>query len=194
MTTPPLVPPLKCQGIKTKLVGEIRRLAMTQSFERWVEPFCGSCVVPFNVQPKRAMLCDTNVHIIRLYQDIQSGALTPAAAKEFLTAEGQKLRESGEDFFYAVRERFNSQPCSLDFLFLNRSCFNGVMRFNRHGKFNVPYGHKPAARNSLAHISNHKAFEFRTGGGSWIPTTFRETGKPSEVGRSMTTGDMRDSS
>ena len=143
MTTPPLVPPLKCQGIKTKLVGEIRRLAMTQSFERWVEPFCGSCVVPFNVQPKRALLCDTNVHIIRLYQDIQSGVLTPAAAKEFLTVEGQKLRESGEDFFYAVRERFNSQPCSLDFLFLNRSCFNGVMRFNRHGKFNVPYGHKP---------------------------------------------------
>ena len=144
MSTPALVPPLKCQGIKTKLAGEIRRLAMTQNFERWVEPFCGSCVVPFNVQPKRALLCDTNIHIIRLYQDIQSGVLTAAVAKEFLTAEGQKLREGGEDFYYAVRERFNSKPCSLDFLFLNRSCFNGVMRFNRHGKFNVPYGHKPA--------------------------------------------------
>lgn len=45
--------------------------------------------------------------------------------------------------FYTVRERFNNAPSSLDFLFLNRSCFNGVMRFNRHGKFNVPYGHKP---------------------------------------------------
>ena len=141
--TPPLVPPLKCQGIKTKLAGEIRRLAQVQDFERWVEPFCGSCVVALNVQPKRALLCDSNLHIIRLYQDIQNGELTPSRAKEFLTDEGGKLRAGGEDYYYAVRERFNARPSSLDFLFLNRSCFNGVMRFNRHGRFNVPYGHKP---------------------------------------------------
>lgn len=143
MSAPPLVPPLKCQGIKTKLVEEIRRIAQTQSFERWIEPFCGSCVVPLNVQPKRALLCDSNVHIIRLYQEIQQGTLTPAVAKSFLTDEGEKLRTTGEEFYYTVRERFNTSPSSLDFLFLNRSCFNGVMRFNRHGRFNVPYGHKP---------------------------------------------------
>jgi DNA adenine methylase len=139
----PLTPPLKCQGIKTKLASEIRRLAQTQTFERWVEPFCGSCVVALNVQPKRALLCDTNVHIIRLYQDIQVGKVTPAKAKEFLKDEGEKLRTTGEPYYYAVRERFNADPSSLDFLFLNRSCFNGVIRFNRQGKFNVPYGHKP---------------------------------------------------
>lgn len=142
MNLPPLVPPLKCQGIKTKLVGEIRKLVQEQAFERWIEPFCGSCVVPFNVQPKKALLCDSNVHIIRFYQDIQAGRLTPAIAKPFLIQEGDKLRTTGEDHFYTVRERFNNQPNSLDFLFLNRSCFNGVMRFNRHGKFNVPYCHK----------------------------------------------------
>ena len=143
MNLPPLVPPLKCQGIKTKLADEIKRLARTQSFDRWVEPFCGSCVIALNVQPKRALLSDTNVHIIRLYQEIQKGILTPAAAKSFLVEEGEKLRTVGEPYYYAVRDRFNTRPTSLDFLFLNRSCFNGVMRFNRHGKFNVPYGHKP---------------------------------------------------
>jgi DNA adenine methylase len=51
---PPVVPPIKCQGIKTKLAGEIKRLAQVQEFDRWVEPFCGSCVVALNVQPKRA--------------------------------------------------------------------------------------------------------------------------------------------
>jgi DNA adenine methylase len=142
MNLPPLVPPLKCQGIKTKLVGEIRKLVEEQKFERWIEPFCGSCVVPFNVQPKKALLCDSNVHIIRFYQDIQASRVTPAIAKSFLMQEGDKLRATGEDYFYIVRERFNNQPSSLDFLFLNRSCFNGVMRFNRHGKFNVPYCHK----------------------------------------------------
>jgi len=136
------VPPLKCQGIKTKLAGEIRKLAHTQMFERWVEPFCGSCVVPFNVQPEKALLCDSNVHIIRLYLDIQNRCLTPSIAKGFLTEQGEKLRQGGEDYYYTVRERFNEKPSSLDFLFLNRSCFNGVMRFNRQGKFNVPYCHK----------------------------------------------------
>jgi len=143
MSLPPLVPPLKCQGIKTKLAGEIRRLAQAQEFDRWVEPFCGSCVVALNVQPKRALLTDSNVHIIRLYQEIQRGSLTPALAKGFLAEQGEKLRAGGEPYYYAVRDRFNAQPTSLDFLFLNRSCFNGVMRFNRHGKFNVPYAHKP---------------------------------------------------
>ena len=143
MSLPPLVPPLKCQGIKTKLVGEIGRFAQSQDFERWIEPFCGSCVVALNVQPKKAMLSDSNIHIIRLYQEIQAGHLTPALAKSFLTEEGNKLRVDGEPYYYVVRERFNAKPTSLDFLFLNRSCFNGVMRFNRYGRFNVPYGHKP---------------------------------------------------
>ncbi len=143
MSAPPFVPPLKCQGIKTKLVGEIRRVSRGQSFKRWVEPFCGSCVVPLNVQPDRALLCDSNIHIIRLYQDIQAGRVTPALAREFLTQQGEKLSSHGEPYYYEVRERFNRGPCSLDFLFLNRSCFNGVMRFNRKGGFNVPYCHKP---------------------------------------------------
>ncbi len=143
MSNPPLVPPLKCQGIKTKLVGEIGRVAQTPGFKRWVEPFCGSCVVALNVQPKNALLSDSNVHIIKLYQEIQSGELTATLAKSFLEEEGNKLRTEGEPYYYAVRERFNACPTSLDFLFLNRSCFNGVMRFNRSGKFNVPYGHKP---------------------------------------------------
>ena len=142
MSLPPLVPPLKCQGIKTKLVGQIQRLARAQSFERWVEPFCGSCVVPFNVQPEKALLCDTNIHIIRLYQDIQHGNVTPAIAKAFLDEQGALLSSGGEDYYYTVRGRFNNQPSSLDFVFLNRSCFNGVMRFNRKGGFNVPYCHK----------------------------------------------------
>jgi DNA adenine methylase len=143
LNLPPLVPPLKCQGIKTKLAGEIGRLAHISGFDRWIEPFCGSCVVPLNVQPKRAFLSDSNVHIVRLFEEIRSGNLTAGTAKTFLTEEGEKLLTRGEPYYYEVRDRFNAKPTSLDFLFLNRSCFNGVMRFNRLGKFNVPYGHKP---------------------------------------------------
>lgn len=143
MKIAPLVPPIKCQGIKTKLVGEIASLAGKLPDGRWIEPFCGSGVVAFNLQPRRALLCDTNVHIIRFYQDVQAHRLDAHAVRQYLVEHGEKLRTAGEAYFYEVRERFNQTPNSLDFLFLNRSCFNGVMRFNRSGKFNVPFCRKP---------------------------------------------------
>lgn len=61
---------------------------------------------------------------------------------EHLTREGAALAESGEAHYYAVRQRFNERADPLDFLFLNRSCFNGVMRFNKKGAFNVPFCRK----------------------------------------------------
>lgn len=138
-----IVPPIKCQGIKTKLVEDIGRIVAGYSYDRWVEPFCGSCVVAFSIQPSKALLCDTNKHIIRFYNDVGSGTITPGIVREFLSLEGSQLKEKGETHYYSVRERFNEDPSSLDFLFLNRSCFNGVMRFNRRGCFNVPFCRKP---------------------------------------------------
>lgn len=143
MSSPPLVPPIKCQGIKTKLVAEIANLVGDLPSGRWIEPFCGSGVVALNLQPKRALLCDSNIHIIQFYKDIQAGRLTSFSVREFLCEQGAKLLSMGEVYFYEVRERFNNSPNSLDFLFLNRSCFNGVMRFNRSGRFNVPFCRKP---------------------------------------------------
>ena len=119
MNHAPLVPPIKCQGIKTKLVKEIAHLAGELPNDRWVEPFCGSCVVALNVQPKRALLCDSNIHIIQFYKDIQTGLLSPCRVKEYLKEHGERLRTFGENYFYEVRNRFNKNPNSLDFLFLN---------------------------------------------------------------------------
>lgn len=138
-------PPIKCQGIKTKLVpfifGSIEWTPTDKA--RWIEPFLGSGVVALNLAPPRALLADTNQHIIAFYQAIQRGELTRGAVHDFLISEGKKLAAQGADYYYEVRERFNTHGSSYDFLFLNRSCFNGVMRFNSQGRFNVPFGHKP---------------------------------------------------
>lgn len=140
---PLLVPPIKCQGIKTKLVPAIQALVGEDIPGRWIEPFCGSGVVTFNIRPERALLTDTNQHIIAFYQAIQSGVITPGGVTHFLEEEGNKLRTQGESHYYAIRERFNTAHDPLDFLFLNRACFNGVMRFNRKGGFNTPFCRKP---------------------------------------------------
>ena len=137
------VPPLKCQGIKTKLVPAISRYLDRDAEGVWIEPFLGSGVVVLNVLPQKAILADTNPHLIRFYQAIQNGEIDGQKTRVFLEREGSRLATGGEEHYYRVRERFNSYGCPLDFLFLNRSCFNGVVRFNSKGHFNVPYGHKP---------------------------------------------------
>jgi DNA adenine methylase len=136
------IPPIKCQGIKTKLVQFILESIEWPGNGKWIEPFVGSGVVVLNVAPPRALLTDINVHVIRFYQDISSGQLSPDNIKDFLTREGSILEQVGDDYYYEVRDRFNNRPNSLDFLFLNRSCFNGVIRFNSKGQFNVPFGKK----------------------------------------------------
>jgi DNA adenine methylase len=146
------VPPIKCQGIKTKLVPWIKRQMEWSGDGRWIEPFCGSGVVGFNVRPKRAVFCDNNPHIVGFYRGINSGEITPAVVRRFLEEEGASLSEQGVNYYYKVRERFNKTGSPLDFLFLNRSCFNGVVRFNSKGKFNVPFNHKPE-RFSKAYIT-----------------------------------------
>ncbi len=137
------VPPIKCQGIKTKLVQWIVEHVSLGDTERWIEPFMGSGVVGFNLKPRRALFSDINPHLINFYRALQSGEITPASARTFLEHEGQLLEEQGEEHYYAIRDRFNASGAPLDFLFLNRASFNGVIRFNRKGLFNVPFGHKP---------------------------------------------------
>ncbi len=146
------VPPLKCQGIKTRLVAWILAHVSLSTEGTWIEPFMGSGVVGFNVRPPKAIFSDINPHIIGLYNAIKSREITPGLARDFLEREGKLLREHGEAHYYGVRERFNKTGNSLDLLFLNRSSFNGVMRFNKRGKFNVPFGHKPE-RFSKAYVT-----------------------------------------
>jgi DNA adenine methylase len=136
------VSPLKCQGIKTRLVRFIAESIAWHGRGRWIEPFLGSGVVLFNLAPPRALVADTNIHIIRFFSDIQRGVLDAATVRSHLEEGGRALRRHGQRFYNEVRDRFNRYSGSLDFLFLNRSCFNGVMRFNRDGGFNVPFGHK----------------------------------------------------
>lgn len=140
-----IVPPIKSQGIKTKLVPWIQSLVPTIN-GRWIEPFFGTGVVGFNVKSANAILSDINPHIIHFYQAIQDGVITSPLVREYLVREGAKLQEADNDgyaYFLEVRDRFNRNHDQLDFLFLSRTGFNGMMRFNRKGEWNIPFCKKP---------------------------------------------------
>jgi DNA adenine methylase len=160
MTIKVSVPPIKSQGIKTKLVPWIQSVIPENFDGRWVEPFMGTGAVAFNLAPKRALLCDTNPHLIRFYSAIASGEITPEIVKEFLTREGETLLSKGEAHYYFIRERFNSEHSPLDFLFLNRAGFNGMIRFNRKGGLNIPFCRKPTrfAQSYVTKITNQVAW------------------------------------
>jgi DNA adenine methylase len=137
------VPPIKSQGIKTKLVPWIKSIVPSDFTGAWIEPFMGTGAVAFNVAPHRAILCDANPHLINFYAGLASGEITPEIVKEYLLREGELLLLKGEDHYYYVRERFNAEHSPLDFLFVNRAGFNGMIRFNRKGGFNIPFCKKP---------------------------------------------------
>jgi len=141
-----IVPPIKSQGIKTKLVPWIIEIAPKVN-GRWIEPFLGTGVVAFNAGYKKAILNDTNPHIINFYKGLQQKEITGVLMKQYLEKEGKilsKADNNGYQHYLNVRTRFNSGEFSpYDFIFLSRAGFNGMMRFSKKGNWNIPFCKKP---------------------------------------------------
>lgn len=149
-----IVPPIKSQGIKTKLVPWIMELAPAVS-GRWIEPFLGTGVVAFNSGYDKALLADTNPHVINFYAGIKSGDISAKSMRLYLESEGNLLRVAGDngyDHYRLVKKRFNEHFSPYDFIFLSRAGFNGMMRFNKKGQWNIPFCQKPD-RFAAAYVS-----------------------------------------
>jgi len=128
---------LKWAGGKRWLVPHIEPLWRPHQQRRYIEMFCGGLAVALGLQPERAVLNDLNPHLINFYAQLRRGL-----AMEIETRYDEKL-------FYAHRARFNqlikdggakSGEAAQLFYYLNRTCFNGLCRFNQSGEFNVPFG------------------------------------------------------
>lgn len=131
--------PLKYQGSKLKLIPWIKETIQLNDNETWVEPFMGSGVVGINMNQPKTVMCDINEHVVQLFNDI-SQKQNIYLIKDALIEDSIKLKEQGEEFYYQQRRNFNELPVSDLLLFLNHTCYNGVMRFNSKGKYNVPFG------------------------------------------------------
>lgn len=143
-----IVPPIKSQGIKTKLIPWINDLVKIADKKGvWIEPFLGTGVVAFNSGYKKAIVNDSNPHIINFYKGVQKKEITAPLMKSYLELEGKLLSEAdnnGYEHYLKIRSRFNNGEFSpYDFIFLSRAGFNGMMRFNKKGCWNIPFCKKP---------------------------------------------------
>ena len=148
---PMIIPPIKSQGIKTKLVPWINDVILQSGLDLehagWIEPFFGTGVVGLNAPVSgRHIVGDTNPHLINLYQSIQNGIVDEFNMRAYLEHEGQLLENADEEgyaYYREVKARFNREHSPFDFVFLSRAGFNGMMRFNRRGEWNIPFCQKP---------------------------------------------------
>ncbi len=107
---------------------------------RHVEPFIGGGALFFSRRPERALLCDINPDLIGTYAAVRDDV------DGVIRALRQLSKTHSEEHYYEVRDRYNERDrrqASLRaamFIYLNKTCFNGLHRVNRKGDFNVPAG------------------------------------------------------
>lgn len=132
-----LPPPLKWAGGKRWQLPYLRPIWARHANRRLVEPFCGGLAVSLGLLPRRALLNDVNTRLINFYTWLKRGLHVDIELRHDRRA------------FYAHRARFNallkegrerSREAASLFYYLNRTCYNGLCRFNSRGAFNVPFG------------------------------------------------------
>ena len=131
-------PFVKWAGGKRSIIGELVS-RLPKPFNRYWEPFVGGGALFFGIQPRpmSATLSDFNFDLMVAYNAVKREPLGLIAKLE------EHAGRHGKDYYYKMRARQNLQdPIDLAarFLYLNKTCYNGLYRVNRKGEFNVPMG------------------------------------------------------
>ena len=128
-------PFLKWAGGKTQLLSELHRY-VPKNYGKYIEPFIGGGAMFFSLNADKSVISDSNEELILTYKQIKSNVKAVIAIL--------KTFEHSEKFYYDIRSML---PHELEndfraarFIYLNKTCFNGLYRVNKKGVFNVPYG------------------------------------------------------
>ncbi|HET6613008.1 MAG TPA: DNA adenine methylase [Kofleriaceae bacterium] len=139
-------PVVKWAGGKSRLLAELCARAPA-AFDRYFEPFAGGAALYFRLAPATAILADVNRDLIATYQTLAG------AVEEVIVALAEHRDRHSKAHYYAVREAWNDPGAKTSqiaraaaFIYLNKTCYNGLWRVNRRGLFNVPMGRYSAPR------------------------------------------------
>lgn len=132
-------PIVKWVGGKTKLLDELIARRPT-SFRRYYEPFFGGGALFFKLAPKAASISDLNGGLVEMYRTVANDV------EDVIDALAKHRGNHSEEHYYQVRELWNQDHYATPveraaaFIYLNKTCYNGLWRVNRSGRFNVPVG------------------------------------------------------
>lgn len=154
-TVTPATPFIKWVGGKTRLLPELRK-RMPERIGTYVEPFVGGAALFFDVQPANAILNDANPILVELYIAIRDNKEELVDSLNCYESEYNALTSinAKKDFYYQNRTGFNARDYETDltvddaaqFIFLNKTNFNGLYRENAAGKYNAAFGWKESIR------------------------------------------------
>lgn len=130
-----LKPFVKWAGGKRQIINYIKDY-IPENFKRYIEPFVGGGALLFEVMPNRAIINDINEELINAYIVIKENV------EELI--EHLKSHKNTAEYYYKIRslnpKNLNSVERASRFIYLNKTCFNGLYRENSKGEFNVPFG------------------------------------------------------
>ncbi|MGE5485827.1 MAG: DNA adenine methylase [Ignavibacteriales bacterium] len=133
-------PFVKWAGGKGQILGELLA-RVPERYGGYYEPFVGGGALFFALNPERAVLNDRNEELINAYSVIRSKVSDLAGA---LAAHASQHRLHGRDYYYRVRDLNPDTLSDVErasrFIYLNKTCYNGLWRVNNEGRFNVPFG------------------------------------------------------
>jgi len=179
---PAPAPVVKWAGGKSRLLAQLLPLLPSGvALMRHVEPFFGGGALFFARRPERALLCDVNPALIATYEAVRDHV---HELIEHLARLADEHRLSDGRAYYRVRERYNrarklsTAERGALFIYLNKTCFNGLHRVNARGEFNVPLGRyaRPRVLNTEALLAAHAQLrhaELRCAGFETLLTTAR---------------------
>ncbi len=134
-----IAPFLKWVGGKRQLMPAIKEL-LPEKFTTYYEPFIGGGAVLFNIQPKKAVINDSNEELINVYEVVKNNP------DELIM--DLKSHKNESDYFYDIRaldrkddfKKLSKIKKASRVIFLNKTCYNGLYRVNNSGEFNSPFG------------------------------------------------------
>jgi len=132
---------VKWAGGKKQLLTQFDKF-FPNKIERYIESFVGGGAVAFHIikrfEPKFVLLSDINEELVNAYNTVKNDV------PELISALTMLAKNHSKEFYYKVREidpnTLSNIETAARFIYLNKTCFNGLYRVNSQGKFNVPIG------------------------------------------------------
>jgi DNA adenine methylase len=135
MSSNSLKPLIKWSGGKKDEIPNFQTY-IPNDINTYLEPFIGGGALYFHLNPRKSVISDVHSELIDFYKSVKEGKLDDIYT--FM-----KEHDNDEKIYYNVRDQFHPEN-ALDnakrFYYLRKTCYRGMLRYNKKGKFNIPYG------------------------------------------------------